>query len=628
MEGLDLSSYNNRRDLLISRLNNISEIALSLEIKETVEQLKKSIYELRDDKFKIVVVGEFSRGKSMFINALIGKRIFPSSRKPTTAILNKLSYSETPVYRLVMRDDENSYRDITEDEFKKIVAPKEPWDEESEREYENALNDISRIAFADIGYPTELCKGGVEIIDTPGTNDLDSAREEITYKFIPESDVAIMLLSAVQPLGKSEINFLRDRILKADIQKIYFVINFKDEMRTKEDELKVINYVREHLEIVVSNPKIFMVSAKGALNYRRVLNNEEVKGEIPSMESTGFIELEENMSEFLTNERGNIKLSKFIERGIRISTDLRRNSLAISLGTLDMGLKELQQKIDKLKPEVDRVKNLCNRSINNLRGMLLNRGEEIQQELHDGLMKIANSAIKTVDNYQGPLNNRDIVKAAENVVAPMQTQLQYEIDKKQQNIIRFEVEMINKNLEYEWEAVNNLIINELAFGTLDQSLNLLNLQDKVDKDDIYIKTGTSLLGIAAFLGAIHLSVFTIPVAIFGGKRIFSYFKNEHRENVLGKVKAKINRKYRDVIPELEESFKKQWKKNIDIAIKNIKAELDRKSNGMGQQLDSILQEKSKEQKKVDEKRKELFEMDRLLEDIISDLTTSSRLMTE
>ena len=619
--GFDLSIYDNKKKYLVNTLNKVSEVALSLGIEETANHLQKSICELMDDKFKIVVVGEFSRGKSTFINALLGSRVLPSSTKPTTTILNKISYSESPIYRVVSREKSDSYRSITEEQFKNIVAPKEPimGDEKSEYEYENALKEISHIAFADIGYPTQLCKGGVEIVDTPGTNDLDPAREEITYKFIPESDVAIMLLSANQALAESEMNFLKDRIIKSDIQKIYFVINFKDRIRDEKDQLKIIDYVREHLEQVVDKPRIFMVSSRGALNYRRNLNNENVKGIIPTIESTGFIELEKNLSEFLTNDRGSIKLLKFIERGIRISGDLRKNSIAISLGTLNISLDELEQKINKLRPEVERVKAICNDVISGLRGMLMNPLIKTQDELRKGLEKIAYSAVKTVDNYMGPLISEDIARDIEHVIAPMQTELQCRISKTQQDLITDEVERVNRRLEYEWEAVNSSIINELTTQSAEKHLILKNLKDENDEEMIYIKTGAGVFGIGALVGALHLSLFAIPVAIFGGKYIFSYFQNKNREKVLGKAKKQVDNRYRDVIPEYIKLFNKQWTKNINTVVDNLKLELDRKYNGIEQQLNSILNERSKEEAKVHEKRMMLQRQDKLLEDLINDL---------
>ena len=184
--------------------------------------VEQSIESLKQDSFNMVIVGEFSRGKSTFINALLGKRILPSSTKPTTTIINKISFGEEAEFNLHFRDS-NDIKKITEEEFKDITAKVEPdYEDEFEvNEYNENLKLISSISYADIKYPTEICKEGIEIIDTPGTNDLDQAREEITFKFIPQSDIAILLLSANQILSQSEVNFLKERILENDIKKVF-----------------------------------------------------------------------------------------------------------------------------------------------------------------------------------------------------------------------------------------------------------------------------------------------------------------------------------------------------------------------------------------------------------------------
>ena len=245
---MNLSEYNLKREEINECYLNILEIAKKLNNENLIAMVENSVMSLKQDSFNVVVVGEFSRGKSTFINALLGKRILPSSTKPTTTIINKISYGKEPEYHLHFRDSDD-IKNITEEEFKDITAILEPDNYEDEiNEYNEKLNLISSISYADIKYPTEICKEGVEIIDTPGTNDLDQAREEITFNFIPQSDIAIMLLSANQILSQSEVNFLKERILDNDIKKVFFVINFKDRLTTSEDEEKVKLYAQEHLK--------------------------------------------------------------------------------------------------------------------------------------------------------------------------------------------------------------------------------------------------------------------------------------------------------------------------------------------------------------------------------------------
>ena len=88
------------------------------------KKLAKQDYEWKEEKISIVVIGEFSRGKSTFVNALLGKSILPSSMQPNTAVITKISYGESPAYIIHYRDDKMKY--ISEEEFLGIKAPIEP----------------------------------------------------------------------------------------------------------------------------------------------------------------------------------------------------------------------------------------------------------------------------------------------------------------------------------------------------------------------------------------------------------------------------------------------------------------------------------------------------------------------
>lgn len=63
--------------------------------------LDQYIKDINEDRFQMLVVGEFSRGKSTLINALLGKAIIPSSRNPTTATLNVIKNGVKDEYNLM-----------------------------------------------------------------------------------------------------------------------------------------------------------------------------------------------------------------------------------------------------------------------------------------------------------------------------------------------------------------------------------------------------------------------------------------------------------------------------------------------------------------------------------------------
>lgn len=610
MSGIDLSLYIRRRNFIIYNLEEVSSIALIFKNEIVSNACNKSIKELLDNKFNVVVVGEFSRGKSMFINALMGKKILPSSTKPTTAILNRISYNQEVSFRIQYRDGKN--KAISEENFKEIVAPKEPYegDKEAEKRYIAAIENINNIEFADIGYPIELCKDGIEIIDTPGTNDLDAAREEITYKFIPKSDTAIFLLSAQQILTQSEMNFLKDRIIDEDIKKVFFVINFKDRINSEEAQQKIIEYARQHLGQVVKNPRIFMVSAKGALNYKRAQNNELVRGLSIPIEDTGFIELEEAMSEFLSIEAGRGKLLKHIQKSMNLIQGLNNDSIKISLASLDIDLKDLEEKIFNIKNKLKKVKATGDEIIKSLGVSLSNSEIEIINKLRHDLEKISYAAVKAVGDYNGKLESDELARCVEGVVAPMQTILQEKMKQLQKEIIDVNIAKVNSRLDHEWSNFEDIIAKEFKI----KSESLLSGIKEEDEDSLIVKSGFGLAGM--FFGAAILNVsfiFTIPAMIFGGKHIFKFFKNLDRDRILNKAKEQVKSRYYDQVPVIIDNFRKDWKMTMDKVVIGVEEELNRKIFSLESQLDNIINERNKEQLRVDEKRVYLLGMrDRLL----------------
>lgn len=609
MGGINLYLYDNRRNCIINEIEKISEIADLIKNKAIKENCMKYKHDLLEDRFNIVVVGEFSRGKSMFINALMGKKILPSSTKPTTAILNRISYNSEEKYEILYRDE--STETISKETFKEIVAPKEPYegDLESEKKYEEAVKKIQTIETANIGYPLELCKNGIELVDTPGTNDLDAAREEITYKFIPKSDVVILLLSAQQILTESEMSFLKDRIIKEDIKKIFFVINFKDRIKTEESQQKIIQYAKEHLKDVVQDIKIFMVSAKGALNYKRSLNNEKVKGEILPIESTGFIELEENLSKYLSIEAGRGKLLKYINKIKREIRDLNNNSIKLAEASLNMSSEEVEKKVNNLKSEISKVKVKSNNELKNLKLQLVNSQLDLSRKLRRDLERIANVAEQAVDSYEGEISGRLIAKHIEGIVAPIQTQLQSEMNKLQEETINSRVALTNKKLGEEWNNFGSIMDNEFNIT----SSNVFIDVEEDDEEFTSIKTHFGYAGMCIGLLAINASaIIALPALIFGHSLIGKFIKDRNREKSLNKVKEQMKSRYRNPIPNTIDNFKKEWEKTVDSVVSEIEQGVNNKIKSLEDNLNNINEERRREQLKINDKKRNLRDMvDRL-----------------
>ncbi len=101
-------SFNNVRKIefaLAGDLNQLHEIARRLGQDISLAQIEETLKRIENHSFSVAVVGEFKRGKSTFINALLGKEILPADIAPTSATLNRVTHGLRPRVQVIFRDD-------------------------------------------------------------------------------------------------------------------------------------------------------------------------------------------------------------------------------------------------------------------------------------------------------------------------------------------------------------------------------------------------------------------------------------------------------------------------------------------------------------------------------------------
>ena len=152
------------------------------------------IPKLEAERFHLVVLGEFNHGKSTFVNALLGQDILPTGITPTTASINHVVYAPKP-HRARRADDAASRKYLDPSQLKEWVTV--------------AGGHADEVAFVELGYPSDLLQNNVVLVDTPGVNDLNEQRAEVTYGYVPRADAVVFLLDAGQALKDSEREFLR-----------------------------------------------------------------------------------------------------------------------------------------------------------------------------------------------------------------------------------------------------------------------------------------------------------------------------------------------------------------------------------------------------------------------------------
>ena len=185
-------------DYVVSLRNNKASDNLPL----LPEELSILSTNLRKSDFTLVVSGEVNRGKSTFINAIIGQNILPTYDKETTAQVFKIINSEEEAFTVVYENGDRLA--ITKEELSVYGTQI------------GKSSDLSigrRITYIEIKTHVENLPSGVTIVDTPGIGSTFKEHSEIAREFMRQADAVIYLCSSKHPIIKVDVDFIKNTIL-------------------------------------------------------------------------------------------------------------------------------------------------------------------------------------------------------------------------------------------------------------------------------------------------------------------------------------------------------------------------------------------------------------------------------
>lgn len=337
---------------LLDDLTKLRGFSETLELTKSVNLINEILNKITERTFSVAIVGEFKRGKSTFINALLGKEILPSDILPCSATLNRVTYGVQPSVKIVFKD--GSEEDIEIDKLTDYVTKLTP---ESKLKAESIKEAI-------VNYPIPYCQDGIEVIDTPGLND-DQSMTDVTLSVLPHVDAAIMIILAQSPFSEFERDLLENKLLTNDLGRVIFVVNIWDNY-TPEQSDRVLQNVKERIQNYVldraeeefgqdseqyknckqkiGQPKVFGLYVKRALEAKQEANDE-------LLIDSGFKEFEAALEKFLTQERGIIILQVPANRVIASSEEIL-STISIQEKALQMDQQEFQKAYENSVGEI------------------------------------------------------------------------------------------------------------------------------------------------------------------------------------------------------------------------------------------------------------------------------------
>lgn len=287
--------------------------------KDICHELKQK---LTDNVFNLVVLGQFKRGKTSLINALLGADILPMAVIPLTSIVTIIKYGEDVVVKVYFNSG-----DIKE------IKAEELYEYITEKGNPKNIKDVREVILT---YPSDYLKDGVRLIDTPGVGSIYQHNTDVAYEYIPKSDAAVFVLSVDQPMSKAEIDFLKD--VREYSQKVFFLLNKADYLT--ETELKeAMEFTRDALKDVMgTDVRIIPISAKLALTGRLENNTDFIK-------KSRLDEFSDTLNHFYMDEKGSILINSIKNNLLRIISHTRFK--------IDLELKSLLTPLDELKEKIN-----------------------------------------------------------------------------------------------------------------------------------------------------------------------------------------------------------------------------------------------------------------------------------
>ncbi|MEM9274901.1 MAG: dynamin family protein [Cyanobacteria bacterium P01_F01_bin.143] len=368
---------------------------------------------LRQGLFRLLVLGDMKRGKSTFLNAILGEKILPTGVNPCTAVLTIVRYGENKQVTIYFTEESGkSPESMDFNTFKEryTIPP-----DEAKKLQEEGIDAFPDVEQAIIEHPQDILKKGVELIDSPGLNDTE-ARNNLSLGYINNCQAILFVLSATQAVTQNERRYLENNIKDRGLT-TFFLINRWDMIAQQlEDEDELPQAERDIRQVFQTNlmpycevdgkniydKRVFELSSLAAFKARK-------KKPTGSLSGTGFDKFFDTLSYFLTHER--ILAEMLNVKGLARQVYQKvHETIGIRIPLLDLGIEELKQKILQVEPEFEQLVEIRDEFQKEIRTKSEKYSFELADDFCDYLSNLDSSFETDFEPYQPDLKVFELLR--------------------------------------------------------------------------------------------------------------------------------------------------------------------------------------------------------------------------
>ena len=236
-----------------SRLFRLASLGEELGAQSIADDGKALAARVAEGRFYLACIGQFKRGKSTLINALIGEPILPVGFIPVTAVPTVIRYGAQKKARIQFRD--GAWQQIAATDLNQYVSE------------EHNPENTKGVGGAEVYVPSPLLSTGMCLVDTPGLGSVFTGNTAATQAFIPHIDAALVVVGADPPLAGEELALVE--AVGRQVENLILVLN-KADRTTDAERAAAVGFTQKVLEKRLNRSvgPVFEVSAAERLENR------------------------------------------------------------------------------------------------------------------------------------------------------------------------------------------------------------------------------------------------------------------------------------------------------------------------------------------------------------------------
>ena len=308
----------NEYKILNDAIVSVSSSMVQSQKGKKIAEIKKTLDEIVQSPTTILVCGEFKRGKSTFVNALIGRKVCPTDTDICTSTVTCIKYGEKVKATRLYGDFSNlKTQEIDFDDIERYTV--------------GSAEEIDNTVCIELELPLPELQKGLTIIDTPGVGGLDPRHAALTNFFLPRADITLFMTDVSEPLTTTELDYFKEKVLKYARYSAVIVnkADLKEEKQVEEIKQDTLNKIVSYTQLEAQNLHILSVSSADCIR------EETNMGNFPALRQLIEQLVKKNKMESLTDLR-----------------DTFSEQLEFSITPLQVQLNQIES------PSVDQIKEL------------------------------------------------------------------------------------------------------------------------------------------------------------------------------------------------------------------------------------------------------------------------------